>query len=202
MKEKFSVRLMTELAVFAACGYVLDLVQGIYSDAFPFLANGGSIGIAMCAVFFVCFRHGLWGLLTALIIGLLDMLDGVYISPLANEWYKQMFQIFFDYFGAWLVVGLAGITAGLIKKKSSRTWVISFTVLSVFIGAFAKYLCHFASGFLFWPNEDVSSAVLYSLTYNLTYMGPSFVLCAVVMTLLVILQPKFTLNLKEEDTIS
>lgn len=194
MKNKFSINLMTEIAIFASIGYVLDLIQGIYSDAFLFLGNGGSIGISMCACFVICFRRGPWGMITALIIGLLDMIDGVYISPLANIWYKQIFQVFLDYFGAWTLTGVAGVFCYLIKKNEGIKRYV-FIIAACFTGSFFKYICHVLSGFLFWPNSDASSALIYSISYNALYMFPSFILCTITMFLIVRLQPKYFLKI-------
>ena len=44
MKNVSVMRLISEIGIFAAIGYVLDEIQGAYSIAF---VNGGSIGIAI-----------------------------------------------------------------------------------------------------------------------------------------------------------
>ena len=76
-KEKtWSVKTIAEIAIFAALGYVLDMLAGIYSS--PLFPNGGSLGIAMVCVFIISYRRGfLPGLITGLIMGLLDIADGI-----------------------------------------------------------------------------------------------------------------------------
>ena len=62
-KRMIDIRVMAEIAIFAALGFVLDLVQGAYSNAL--FGNGGSIGIAMIVVFLISYRRGLGvGLIT------------------------------------------------------------------------------------------------------------------------------------------
>jgi hypothetical protein len=51
---KFSIRVLAEIAIFAAIAYVLDLFQGIwFQGVWP---NGGSIGIAMVPIFVIAYR--------------------------------------------------------------------------------------------------------------------------------------------------
>ena len=54
MKNKIAV--LAEIAIFAAIGYVLDVLAGAYSNFFP---NGGSIGIALLCVVIVTYRRGM-----------------------------------------------------------------------------------------------------------------------------------------------
>lgn len=191
MKKGFTVELMTELAIFAALGFILAYFQGSICRLFPFWPNGGSVGIAMCAVFIVSYRHGLWGMVAGLIIGLLDMMTGLWISPLADAWYKVFFQLFLDYFGAWMVVGLAGCFSSLIKKSESKKVMLIWVVVAAVCGGLLKYLMHFAAGMLFWPAEDVKSQFVYSLGYNGSYMIPSIILCAIVMAAVIGFHPEF-----------
>lgn len=189
MKSKMTTQVLTELALFAAIAFVLDYFQSYFCDFLGFWPNGGSVGISMCAVFFICFRRGPIGLLLGFIVGLLDMMDGVWISPLADTWYNVFFQLGLDYFVGWTLVGLAGLFAKSIKSSDGKKKII-LIITAVFIGSTAKFLSHFAAGMLFWPNSDVTSQFIYSFTYNLSYMGPSFILCSILMVLMTLKQPK------------
>lgn len=201
MKKKgFTVELMTEIAVFSALGFVLDLLQGAICNFLPFWPNGGSVGIAMCAVFILSFRHGLWGLLSGFIVGVLSMMTGVWISPLADSWYKVFFQLFLDYFGAWTVVGLAGLFSKLILNEENVKKRVLWISLACISGGMGKYLMHFLAGMLFWPTSDDVAQSIYSLTYNGSYMIPSIILCAVLMSIIILTHPEFlTYGFKEES---
>ena len=54
MKEKVSItRLISEVAIFAAIGFILDEIKGVIAVSFT---SGGSIGIAMVAVLIIAYR--------------------------------------------------------------------------------------------------------------------------------------------------
>lgn len=182
MKKDQLVRTMCEIAIFAALGYGLDMLSGLYSRfIFP---NGGSIGIAMVCVFFMAFRRGLIsGILTGLIIGLLQLIGGVYVSGLADTGFKVFCQIALDYWLAYPVVGFAGVITAKIRQASTRKEMAVFIGMGCLIGGFFKYLCHFLSGVLFWPDDlwGVGGSTIYSLLYNGAYMVPSIIICSAIM---------------------
>ncbi len=178
---------LVEISIFAALGWILDFIQGLYSDFIPFLANGGSIGIAMIAVIIISLRRGTKaGLATGLILGILDAIDGnMWISPLVNTWYGALLQICFDYIFAWMVVGLAGLFRNKVLNNRGKKRVL-YIVLACLIGAFGKYMFHFLSGVFFWevPENIKMVKFIYSMLYNLLYIGPSFILCSLVLSII------------------
>ncbi|MCI2069475.1 MAG: energy-coupled thiamine transporter ThiT [Bacilli bacterium] len=182
MKKDQIVRTMCEVAVFAALGYGLDMLSGLYSHfLFP---NGGSIGIAMVCVFFIAFRRGLIsGIATGLIIGLLQLIGGVYVSGLADTGFKVFCQIALDYWLAYPMVGFAGVLTWKIRKATTGKEMAIYIGLGCLIGGLLKYLCHFLSGVLFWPDDlwGVGGSTIYSLLYNGSYMLPSIILCGAIM---------------------
>ena len=179
MKQILSVRAITEIAIFAALGFVLDLLQGfITGGLFP---NGGSIGIAMVPIFIMCYRRGfICGLVTGLILGLTQMIGGVY--AISDAWYKVFAQVALDYWLAYPLCAFAGLFMALYKKNNKVNWII----IGCIVGGFAKYLCHFLSGVIFWPSDawNVGSSFLYSVLYNGAYMIPSIILCIIIMVII------------------
>jgi thiamine transporter len=177
MKKETLIKTMAEVAMFSALGFVLDLLAGVYSKAL--FVNGGSIGIAMMCVFFMSYRRGLIpGLATGLIIGLLQLAGGWYTSPLADEGWKAFIQIGLDYWLAYPLTGFAGVMFRAFQKGDSQKKRIWALVIGCTIGGFLKYLCHFLSGVIFWPDDlwGVGGSVAYSLLYNGAYMIPSIIL--------------------------
>lgn len=187
-KRSKSISLMTDMAIFAALGFVLDFMQGFICDFLPFWPNGGSVGIAMCAVFIFSYRYGLWGMLCGLITGFLTMLGGVWISPFANNPFHVFLQLGLDYFLGWTFVGLSGLFFPLIQKKDKyrNLWLI----LGVIVGGVGKFLCHFLAGLIYWPSDDKLGNFLYSFLYNGSYMLPSIIICSIVMFLIIYKVPK------------
>ncbi len=184
--KNLKINVLTEVAIFAAIGWVLDFVQG--SIDLPFLPNGGSIGLAMMAVFIIAYRRGLLpALLCGLIMGLLDMLDGFY--AISDAWYKAFLQVGLDYTIGYAMCSLAAIFAKSIKKEEGNKAML-FIVLGCLVGMLGKFMCHFLSGVLFWPNDQWGGPFFYSLIYNSIYMVPSFILCSITMCIIYIKNKK------------
>jgi len=187
---------MTEIAIFAAIGYVLDFLAGAYSG--PLFVNGGSIGIAMLAVLIVSFRRGpIAGVLTGLIMGLLDLADGFY--ALAGDFWKAFAQVALDYWIAYPLVGLAGLLKPLLKKDDGKAKKALIVGAGTLLGGLMKFLSHYLSGVLFWGDDRSSFAWdlswmnkwVYSLVYNIAYMGPCILISGALLMLIAAFYPSF-----------
>jgi thiamine transporter len=181
MKQKQTLFLV-EIAVFSALAYLLDLFSGfIFSRIWP---QGGSVSIAMVPVFLMAFRWGVkGGAITGLLLGLLQFILGF------SQIYHPV-QGFIDYLVAFTVLGIAGIFASQIKVSiqngDKKKW-IAFIIAGTFIGSLLRFIAHFFSGWIFfgvWAPEG-QPAWLYSIIYNGTYMIPSMILSAVIITLVI-----------------
>ena len=193
--KNFSVKVLCEIAIFAAIGFVLDILQGgIWKGAF---ANGGSIGFAMVPVFIISYRRGLVpGILCGLLLSFVQMLGGIYvINSSSMEGWKQTFgpflQIMLDYVLAYTVVGFAGAFSGMYKKGNKKVQLIAI-IAGCVLGGMLKYFSHAFAGIFFWPGEmwGVSGA-LYSWLYNGLYMIPNIIVCTVVMIIIAKFYPIF-----------
>jgi len=192
MKKNGVVATMAEIAIFSALGYVLDTVASLYSK--PLFLNGGSIGIAMACIFFIAFRRGLLpGLATGLILGLLQLVNGVYVAPIADTWWKAFAQIALDYWLAYPVVGFAGLLHHLFSKGSSKKVQLIALISGCVLGGLLKFLCHFLSGVIFWPDDawNVGSSALYSFLYNGAYTFPSIILSTALVVVLSLRLPHY-----------
>lgn len=193
--KKMTTKVIAEIAIFAAIGTVLDIVQGFYTDFIPVFNFGGSVGVAMIAVFIISYRHGLLpGLLCGFLMGMIDLMNGFY--AISDEWYKVFSQVALDYWLGYTVVGIAGMFSSKLKSSETKKQGIIILSIACFVGAFAKFFCHFLSGVIFWPSEDMN-AVLYSIIYNGGYMLPSFIL-TLALTIVIYLKAPFILTNIEE----
>jgi len=175
---------MSEVAIFATLGYVLNLFSDVYSKTF--LPNGGAIGIAMICILIIAYRRGgTAALMVGLIMAIFDIVDGCY--AIAADWWKAMLQVVLDYGVAFPLVAMAG----LFKKKFDNALTIGqkskYIIYGSLLGGFCRLVAHYLSGILFWSDGmlwDVGGPYIYSLLYNAAYIVPSIILCISLMLLM------------------
>ena len=146
---------------------------------------GGSIVLAMVPIILYSVRWGLGkGLLAGFVFGVLQfMFDGGF----AIGWQS----IVGDYLLAFTVLGLAGVMKG-------KKFGVFFGTL---IGGVARFLVHYVVGATVWaaymPEEffgmTMTSPWIYSLLYNIAYMGPNIIITLVVFGLLYVPMKKYML---------
>ena len=170
-KTKNSLVTLAECSVMVALATVLSMLK-LFE-----LPYGGSITPAsMLPVALVAYRHGAkYGFGTAIVASVIQMLLG-----LKNFSYFSTVESFialglFDYILAFGVFGLAGLLRRRIKEQN-----LAFT-LGVLITSVLRYVCHVISGATVWAGLSIptEAALIYSLGYNATYMGPE----CIIMTL-------------------
>lgn len=210
MKKKvFSTKIMAEVALLAALAVVLDLLQSAICKFFPLWPNGGSVGIAMVPIIILSYRRGLLcGLLGGFLVGLLDMLDGVDLSPLAVNGWMVLASVLLDYILAWTLVGFSGVVGSQVRHAKSKTSLCAWGVLGVVIGGGARFVSHFLSGMYMWEKgtEVLNIALdldhwLYSLLYNSSYLLPCIVLCGILVPLLLMYQPRLLVENENLEAI-
>lgn len=202
-KQKFSTRVLAEVAIFAALAFALDALQGgIWRGVF---ANGGSIGFAMVPIFLISYRRGLLpGILCGLIVSLVQMLGGIYVinaTSFENAFLRVMgpfLQIMLDYVLAYTVVGIAGSFAGAYRSSEKRSTKILWMVLGCSVAGLLKYACHVIAGGVFWLGDGSYSFMNvpnvswgYSFLYNGAYSIPNIIICTAIMVVIVRFYPQF-----------
>ena len=130
---------------------------------------GGSITPAsMLPIMMFAYIYGTpKGLIVGLGYGLLQMLQGLFITPLESP-ILQITQVIMDYGVAFMALALAG----LFKKN---------LLAGVIAGGLGRLVVSTVSGILFFAMyAEGESVFVYSFVYNLTYIGPDLVICFVV----------------------
>lgn len=150
-------------AVMIAVGTVLSLLK------IDFVMGGGLTICAMLPLVMVSFRYGTkWGVFTAFVFSVLQCLLGLDNVQYATSVGMAIAIILLDYIVAYTVIGFSGIFKNKAKNFKSAL------ILGISITFFARFLCHFATGWMIWdalwPNEFGMAAPLYSLCYNGSYM--------------------------------
>ncbi len=171
-------------AVMIAVGTVLSLIK------VDFVMGGGVTLCAMLPLVLVSFRYGTkWGTFTAFVFSVLQCLLGLDNVQYATSVTMAIMIIMFDYIVAYTVIGFSGIFKGKTKKIENAI------VLGIVTTFFARFLCHFATGWLIWdalwPNEFGMIAPIYSLCYNGSYMLAEAIISSVAAVILFKKKPEF-----------
>ena len=202
-KKQITVKVIVEIAILTAFAFILDYLQGIICDFIPLWPNGGSVGIAMVPIFILSIRRGVVpGLIGGLILGLLDMIDGVWISPVAGDSIiLACISILLDYILGWTLVGLAGLFSKKIKESNDNKLITKWSIIAILTGGLSRLFIMFLSGSILWSKgtEILGITVdlpwaLYSLLYNSSYLIPSILLCGAVIIPIITTKAKFIVN--------
>ena len=174
-----STKKITFSALMVALSTVLMFVSKLIPA--PWL-QGGSVTLAsMVPIIAASIILGSkWGVLSALVYSLLQMMTGFYPPPTQN-FISFVLVVLLDYVLAFGVLGLAGFIYKILGKKALAMPISAFVVTSL------RYVCHILSGILIWGvyAEEGQSVLAYSLIYNGTYMIPEIIITTVVLTLLI-----------------
>ncbi|MCF6137061.1 energy-coupled thiamine transporter ThiT [Pseudalkalibacillus berkeleyi] len=170
--------MMAEVAIMAALGIILGFIKIGGPWAF-----GGSVSLEMVPIFIMAFRRGLGaGILTGLMIGLLQLLINPYIY--------YFLQVLLDYPLAFMGVGLAA----LARPDWNHTFVkrVIFIIIGTFIGSLMRLTSHVISGMAFFADQapEGTPVFIYSFSYNISYIAPTFILTVILLVLLSKTAPK------------
>lgn len=165
------IRTLVECAIMVALATILSLIK-LYD-----LPYGGSVTAAsMLPILLIAYRHGVpAGLGAGLVYGVIQQLLGLNTLSYATSWQAVLAIIFLDYIIAFTVAGLGGIFR---RKDNPATSALTWGGLLVCL---LRYLCHVISGATVWAGISIptKAALIYSLSYNATYMLPETVVLLV-----------------------
>ncbi len=146
------------------------------------LGNGGSITLgSMVPIILISFILDFkWGVLTAFVYSLLQMLLHGIATPPVQSFLWYLLVIALDYIVAFSVLGFAGGITGKIKNKNVK--VTAGTVIVVIL----RFICHLMSGIIIWGvyAPEGQNVFMYSLLYNGSYMLGELIITTVIMTLI------------------
>lgn len=172
--ERNKVLIMVEGAVMVALATGLSLL----SNFIPFLKLpwGGSITLlSMLPIVINSIRNGVKsGLACSFVYSVVQLVMGMF-EVLGWGLTPAMLAacFFFDYIGAFTVLGLAG----LFRKREMQGW-IGGTVAAIVL----RYAMHVVSGAVvfhtagkLWEGLEIGNPWLYSIVYNACYMLPELI---------------------------
>lgn len=181
MSQTIKTRVLVEGAMLIALATILS-----YIKLFE-LPHGGSITLEMLPLIVMGLRNGVKpGCLTGFVHGLLQMIIGFSNVLYCATLISQIGCIILDYLLAFTVLGLAPLFIGLMKSKKGGY------VLGTVIAGFLRFVCSFLSGWLLWGSyaPEGTAPVIYSLTYNGSYMIPDIIITAIIVGILAVTVPK------------
>ena len=167
--NKKNALVMCECAIMIALAAVLSFVKILE------LPYGGSVtAFSIVPIVIISYRHGVkWGLLSGFVFSIIQLIQTASTLSYATSFWAAVTIIFLDYIFAFTVIGLAGF---LRNKVSNPSAAVTGTV-----GVCAlRYICHVISGCTVWAGVSIPSTdgLLYSLSYNATYMIPETIINA------------------------
>ncbi len=170
-------------AIMIAIGTVLSLFK------VDFVMGGGVTFCAMLPLVIVAWKYGTkWGVFTAFVFSILQCLLGIDNVQYATSVLMAVAIILFDYIVAYTVIGFAGIFK---NSEKNRNYALVCGICTTF---FARFLCHFITGWLIWdalwPNEFEMIAPVYSLCYNGSYMLAEAIITSAVAVILMKKKPE------------
>ena len=167
-KRRNGVIILTECSIMIALSAVLSIVK-LFE-----LPYGGSITPAsMLPIIIIAYRHGAAvGCGSALASSLIQMLLGLNNFSYFTTWQSALTLAALDYVVAFGVFGLAGALKRFIRNQGlcMITGAVACSVL--------RYICHVISGATVWAGLSIptEAALVYSLSYNATYMIPETII--------------------------
>lgn len=159
-KITFTPKLIAMVGLAVALSTVLGILK-IYK-----MPQGGSITLgSMVPVILMGIFYGPEvGLLTGFLVGLMNLfIDPYILTPV---------QVLFDYPLPYMALGLSGYF------KNNK-------YVGTVVGILGRYIFHILSGVIFFSEyAGNQNPIIYSILYNLTYIGPDALVCFVIMSIL------------------
>ena len=174
MKTKSSKQIvaMIECSMMIALSTVFSLIKIID------MPYGGSVTIAsMLPIVIAAYRHGfLWGLGTALTNSVIQLLLGINNLSYFSTWQSILAIILLDYVVAFGVFAISGLFRRVEKRQN-----LAF-LYGILASSLLRYVCHVISGATVWAGLSIpdNAALLYSLSYNATFMIPETIVLVAV----------------------
>lgn len=162
-KEKWDARQIATAAMCVAMSFVLSCIK-LYS-----MPQGGSLtpaSLLPLIIYIVAFGPAR-GLVVGFAYGLLQLTQGAYVVHIA--------QLLLDYPLAFGALALGGF-AGMLKLPEILKLPVGLA-----LGFFGRYVMHVLSGAIYLSEfAGDQNAWVYSVVYNITYIGPDTLICVAV----------------------
>lgn len=167
-EKKISTKMVVEAGIMLALATVLSFVKMFK------MPQGGSVTLAsMFPILLFALRHGLGkGLTIGVLYGIIQfIIEPFMVSPV---------QFLLDYPLAFGALGLAGLYSDKIKENKKITTVLT----GCFLGMFGRMICHVIAGVVYFKEyAGDQNPLLYSISYNGTYMLVELIITSIIIYL-------------------
>ena len=158
---KFNIHILINISLMLALAIILSELR-LYR-----LPQGGSVTLGgLIPILMISFKYGAEvGTLAGFLFGLITIIqDPFIVHPV---------QVLFDYPLPVMAMGIAG----LFQERIFLGTILAFA---------GNYICHFISGVIFFSSyaPEGTSAVIYSLITNATYIVPETIICLILLKVL------------------
>lgn len=164
---------LCETAIMVALAVVLSMIKIL---ALPY---GGSVtAFSIVPLVVISYRYGAkWGLLSGFAYSLIQLILDSSVLSYATSMAAGAAIVMLDYVLAFTFLGLAGVFRNIIKSD-----IVAVTTGTSMV-CVIRYICHVISGCTVWAGVSIPSSdgLIYSLSYNATYMIPETIINAVVV---------------------
>lgn len=159
---KIDTKMLVHTAILVALAMLLHYFK-LYHQP-----TGGSMTLgSMLPLLFIAFRYGSgMGMLGGFVYSIMNFMQNPYIL--------HPVQVLFDYPIPFMVLGFIG---GKFQKRYYLGAITAFT---------GRFICHVISGVVFFASytPDDMSPLVYSLTFNASYLIPELIICLTIMKIL------------------
>ena len=158
---KFNTRKITFTALMVALALVIEILS---TFIFP-LPQGGNVSLVALPLIILGYYYGVpLAMLAGILVG---VMQGLFVPPFI----VSPFQYLLDYVFAFMFMGLGTM---FINKKTSN--INLNLTLGIIVSIGLRYISHVISGTLFFAEYAGDQIpIIYSLIYNITYMGPTLI---------------------------
>lgn len=176
MKKDKSINFLVESGIMLALATALSFIK-IYQSLYGGVVTPGS----MIPIMIIALR---WGFARGLLVG------GVFgiIQSIVDPFIVHPLQFLLDYPIAYSMIGIVGLGGYFRKKlsiKDNKFVEYGPIIFAIVLAILGRFIFHVISGVVFFAYfaEDMNP-FLYSMLYNVSYLGPELIISISVFVLL------------------
>lgn len=164
--RKWNAKKVAFLAMATAVAVVIEVLCSLYVR----MPQGGSFSFVILPIVIAGYYYGIGAAVFVAVAA--GVLQGIFAPPV----FVNFIQYFLDYLCGF---GVLGFATAFIRQEDradgSEKKLAGRLILGLVVVYVIKYVCHVITGTLFFAEYAGDQIVIvYSMIYNITYVGPTF----------------------------